>query len=96
MLDPHGDLCDDVLARIPSHRRDDVILLDPSDEAFPIGLNILQTDDEADRDRIVSDFIGLLMRLYDPHNYAIVGPIFPADGAQRHAGGDEPSGRHAG
>lgn len=76
LLDPHGDLCDDVLARIPPHRADDVILLDPSDDEYPIGLNILQTDDEADRDRVVSDFIGLLIRLYDPHNYAIVGPIF--------------------
>ncbi|MCK6576710.1 MAG: type IV secretion system DNA-binding domain-containing protein [Anaerolineae bacterium] len=76
LLDPHGDLCDDVLARIPSHRQDDVILLDPSDEEYPIGLNILQIEDEADRDRVVSDFIGLLIRLYDPHNYAVVGPIF--------------------
>jgi hypothetical protein len=76
LLDPHGDLCDDVLARIPAHRADDVILFDPSDDQFPIGLNILKADDEDDRDRVVSDFIGLLIRMYDPHNYAIVGPIF--------------------
>jgi hypothetical protein len=76
LLDPHGDLCDDVLARIPAHRVDDVILFDPSDDQYPIGLNILKAEDEDDRDRVVSDFIGLLIRMYDPHNYAIVGPIF--------------------
>lgn len=76
LLDPHGDLCDDVLARVPAHRANDVILFDPSDDQFPIGLNILRAETDDDRDRVVSDFIGLLIRMYDPHNYAIVGPIF--------------------
>ncbi len=76
LLDPHGDLCEDVLARIPSYRADDVVLLDPSDAERPVGLNILDAESEADQHRIVNDFIGLLMRMYDPHNQAIVGPIF--------------------
>lgn len=76
LLDPHGDLCDDVLARIPASRADDVILLDPSDAERPVGLNILDAETEADQHRIVNEFIGMLMRLYDPHNQAIVGPIF--------------------
>ncbi|MEO8394370.1 MAG: DUF87 domain-containing protein, partial [Chloroflexota bacterium] len=76
LLDPHGDLCEDVLARIPAHRADDVILLDPSDAERPIGLNILNAETEADQQRVINEFIGLLMRLYDPHNQAIVGPIF--------------------
>jgi hypothetical protein len=76
LLDPHGDLCDDVLARIPDYRRDDVILLDPSDSERPVGLNILDAETEADRHRVVNEFIGLLARMYDPHNQAIVGPIF--------------------
>jgi hypothetical protein len=32
LLEPHGDLIDEVLARIPDERRSDVILFDPSDE----------------------------------------------------------------
>ena len=76
LLDPHGDLCEDVLARIPAHRADDVILLDPSDAERPVGLNILNAETEADQQRVVNEFIGLLMRLYDPYNQAIVGPIF--------------------
>ncbi|MBK9745990.1 MAG: ATP-binding protein [Chloroflexi bacterium] len=76
LLDPHGDLCEDVLARIPAYRADDVIVLDPSEEARPLGINILESENEADKYRIVNEFIAMLQRLYDPHNQAIVGPIF--------------------
>lgn len=76
LLDPHGDLVEDVLMRVPKHRADDVILIDPSDEDRPIGLNILNPETEADRHRITNDFIGMLIRMYDPYNQGIVGPIF--------------------
>jgi len=40
VLEPKGDLIADVLARVPEARRDDVVLLDPSDTS-PVGLNPL-------------------------------------------------------
>jgi hypothetical protein len=40
VLDPHGDLVDAVLKRLPG-REEDVILLDSGDEEFPFGLNLL-------------------------------------------------------
>lgn len=39
LLDPHDDLAAYVLARVPYHRVDDVILLDPTDVERPFGLN---------------------------------------------------------
>ena len=42
VIEPKGDLVDDVLARIPAERQDDVVVLDPSDSA-PVGLNPLAT-----------------------------------------------------
>lgn len=39
-IDPRGDLVDDVLARLPRDRQDQVVVLDPSDPA-PVGLNPL-------------------------------------------------------
>jgi hypothetical protein len=42
LLDPGDDLVRDVLARIPEHRRDDVVVLDPTDIDRPIGFNILR------------------------------------------------------
>src|SRR5206468_1889263 len=37
VLDPHGDLIDQILGHVPEERIADVVLLDPSDEAYPIG-----------------------------------------------------------
>lgn len=42
LLDPGDDLVRDVLARIPEHRREDVVILDPTDTQQPIGINILR------------------------------------------------------
>ncbi len=41
VLDPHGDLFHELLAIIPEHRRKDVVVFDPSDREYPVGLNIL-------------------------------------------------------
>ena len=41
VVDPQGDLIRDVLARVPEHRRGDVVVLDPSDSKTPVGLNPL-------------------------------------------------------
>lgn len=41
VIDPKGDLVDDILARVPADRRDDVVVLDPADHARPVGFNPL-------------------------------------------------------
>jgi len=76
VIDPHGDLIEDILLRIPAHRTQDVILFDPSDEERPVGLNLLQARTEGERQRIVNEFIGLLIRMYDRGDNMIVGPRF--------------------
>ncbi|MBZ0275940.1 MAG: type IV secretion system DNA-binding domain-containing protein, partial [Anaerolineae bacterium] len=76
VIDPHGELIDDILVRIPPYRRADVILFDPSDETRPIGLNLLEARSESEKHMIVNEFIGLLILMYDPHEQGIVGPRF--------------------
>jgi len=39
LIDPHGDLVEDVLELVPGHRIDDVVVLDPSDLAHVVGFN---------------------------------------------------------
>jgi hypothetical protein len=39
VVDPQGDLVTDVLRRVPAHRHDDVIVLDPADAGAPVGLD---------------------------------------------------------
>ena len=41
VIDPKADLVHDILDRIPAHRRDDVVVLDPTDSASVVGLNPL-------------------------------------------------------
>lgn len=41
MIDPHGDMFDEVIMNIPESRRDDVIIFDPTDEQFPFRFNPL-------------------------------------------------------
>ena len=41
VIDPKGDLVEDVLQRVPAERRGDVVVLDPADEKRPVGLNVL-------------------------------------------------------
>jgi hypothetical protein len=45
LIEPHGDLTKTVLAGIPKHRLDDVILLDMTDSEYPFGLNLFQCDE---------------------------------------------------
>jgi Type IV secretion-system coupling protein DNA-binding domain len=63
VLDPHGDLIDDVLARLPASRRDDVILFDPADTEYPVPLSVLEASSPLEENLIASDVLGIVRRL---------------------------------
>jgi hypothetical protein len=67
VIEPKGDLIAAVLARVPTHRADDVVLLDPADQA-PIGLNPLATDIPADliADQLLTVFARLNSESWGP------------------------------
>jgi hypothetical protein len=44
VLDPKADMVADLLARLPVHRDDDVILINPADTGRPVGFNVLAHD----------------------------------------------------
>lgn len=62
VLDPHGDLIEDILARLPDERLEDVVLFDPSDAEWPIGFNILSARSDLERTLIASDLVGIFQR----------------------------------
>jgi hypothetical protein len=64
LLDPKGDLVENVLDRVPEDRREDVIVLDPADSARPVGLNPLQSVDEDHAEVVVENLVGLFKSLY--------------------------------
>ncbi len=63
VLDPHGDLIENILAYIPENRLDDCIVIDPSDGEYPIGFNILEAHSEIEKDILSSDLVSVFRRL---------------------------------
>jgi hypothetical protein len=62
VLDPHGDLIESVLSSIPQERINDVVLIDPSDSAFPVACNILSTHSELEKELLASDLVMVFKR----------------------------------
>lgn len=57
LFDPHGDLVDDIIAHIPPDQLDNVVLIDPFDTEYPIGLNILEVHSEIEKEVLSSDLV---------------------------------------
>lgn len=74
VVDPHGDLVEDILARIPKERADDVVVFNPADTERPIGLNMLEAKTPSQIDFAVQEMIQIFYKLLpDP---AMAGPMF--------------------
>jgi hypothetical protein len=76
VIDPHGDLIDGIVSRIPPERAEDVIYFDPSDTERPMGLNMLEAYTEEQKHFVVTSIVGLMYKLYDPQKTGIIGPRF--------------------
>jgi len=63
VLDPHGDLIDRILRSIPQNRIDDVVLVDPSDEQYSVGFNILSAHSDLEKNLLASDLVSVFQRL---------------------------------
>ncbi|MDE2312122.1 MAG: ATP-binding protein, partial [Patescibacteria group bacterium] len=75
-IDPHGETINWLLDRIPKNRLEDVVLFDPADATCPVGLNLLEADDEAAKDFLVGELISIFYKLFDPQRTGIIGPQF--------------------
>jgi len=75
IIDPHGDLIEDVLALIPKNRHEDVIVFDPSDIMKPIGLNMLEFDLSKPEEKtfIVNEIQNIFNKLFLAES---MGPMF--------------------
>ena len=73
-IDPHGDAVEDLLAKVPEERIDDVIYFDPGDMENPIGMNMFEFETADQKDFIVQEGINMLYSLYDPGHTGIFGP----------------------
>ncbi|MBN2854539.1 type IV secretion system DNA-binding domain-containing protein, partial [Patescibacteria group bacterium] len=76
VIDPNGDLIQDILDRIPPERSEDVVVFSPADMERPLGLNLLDYDPAYPEQKgfVINEMIGIFDKLYDLK--ATGGPMF--------------------
>jgi hypothetical protein len=57
LVDPHGDLVEQIASHVPAHRRSDVLYIDAADPTQPYGYNPLR---QVRRDRIALAASGMM------------------------------------
>ncbi len=76
VIDPHGDMVEDILQFVPRHRSQDVIYFNPGDIERPMGLNMLEYDQNFPEQKtfIVNELLSIFDKLY---NMSVAGgPMF--------------------
>lgn len=72
VVDPHGDLAEELLGYIPENRTEDVIYINPDDLKYPVGINLLELpeglEDEDDvlreKDIITESTVSVLRKIF--------------------------------
>lgn len=64
VIDPHGDLIEDILEFIPKERVKDVVVFNPGDAQRPMGLNMLEVRNDSEKDRASLDAMQIFIKLF--------------------------------
>jgi len=64
VIDPHGELIEEILNFIPSKRTNEVVYFNPSDTENPVGLNALEARDEDEKQLVASSLISVFKYLW--------------------------------
>jgi len=64
LIDPHGDLAEQVLSLVPEHRQDEVLYFNAADTEYPVGFNLLASTVPERRPLVASGVISVFKKLY--------------------------------
>lgn len=64
VIDPHGDLIEEIMMHIPESRKNDVIIFDPTDEAYPFCFNPLSIKPGESRQILAKGFIDIFKKFF--------------------------------
>ena len=64
VVDPHGELVEEILNLIPEHRAKDVIYFNPADTDFHIGFNVIALDDPKYKHLVASGLMGIFTKIW--------------------------------
>lgn len=65
VVDPHGDLIEELLDYIPENRLEDVVIFDPGDFAHPVALNVLECNDIAQKNLMASGLVSAIRKHFE-------------------------------
>ncbi len=63
-IDPHGDTAEKLIDFVPTQRINDVIYFNPADTAFPMGFNILETENDDQKPLVASGLMGVFKKIW--------------------------------
>jgi energy-coupling factor transporter ATP-binding protein EcfA2 len=64
LIDPHGDLAEDLLQHIPRWRTDHLVYFNPSDLEFPVAMNLLANVPPDEKPLVASGIVGAFKSLW--------------------------------
>ncbi|MFC1656675.1 type IV secretory system conjugative DNA transfer family protein [Patescibacteria group bacterium] len=64
VVDPHGDLIDELIDYIPKERYKDVVIFDPADRKYPVGFNLLENVDSDMKSIVASGLVGIFKKIW--------------------------------
>lgn len=64
LIDPHGDLVEDVLNFVPTQRTNEVVYFNPADSSFPVAINILEAKGEDEKQLVAASLISVFRHLW--------------------------------
>ena len=64
VLDPHGQLIDELLDFVPESRIDDVVIFNPADSDYPISLNMLEMVDPKQRTLMADTLVDVFKKYF--------------------------------
>jgi len=64
LIDPHGDLVEDLLNFIPKNRTNEVVYFNPADKENPVGINILEAKGEDEKHLVASSLISVFRHMW--------------------------------
>ena len=64
VIDPHGELVEEIISAVPEDRLDDVVYFNPADMEFPVSFNIMEVQDPRYKHLIASGLIGIFTKIW--------------------------------
>jgi CxxC-x17-CxxC domain-containing protein len=64
VVDPHGELVEGILEKIPESRLNDVIYFNPADDEYHLGFNVLELPDPRYKHLVASGLMGIFTKIW--------------------------------